>query len=597
MSTHSNANDAGRTDDCGGVLVAVAVDVLRPLTECVRHPNIVLVTPYLPENLREKLFDDIFDDKCLAGFYQRDRDKNETLEPKELFPIIRDLASLRDLPLDLEQCERFANIFDTEGTGVISRNEFVKFARFLIIMSFLQVEEGQRTLELARGDSNKAVWTGTSGRGGSVERRGEVLQARVRDLERQLEGNRERQQGTAQLAAAGGLDAAAEEKVLYRLRTQLDTAQLELRKHHERQEELLRSIGHVAEIEARVPDLRRQLREHHDRFLAHMAAAGNLDKQEGAQRAAGEELTKRSLDSDRQLRTAHEELLKHRKRQEELRRSIEHDPNIEALRCCVPKHALLADVLRCCVPKDPATIVTIQQPSGCDLHEYVSSHGKLNVDQSLALAKDLFSAVDHLHENGIVHGDVAAKNIVLHRDRFLLSGFGRATVFDVAQMRRHDGYKSDLFGVGATLYFAATGLSPCEGAKLGGRVEFAGVPEWFKRFVLESLKDPDRRRLLHMVEEDLRQRSPRQEAQPVREQAQDQEQLSSLGREAPATATTTCTFSTVSDISSQGRAIMAMAENLGEEVESEEALRIGRAMEQSEARSEARRAARRAARR
>merc|ERR1712232_499150 len=58
------------------------------------------------------------------------------------------MTEAHHLALDLAQCKRFAAIFDDANTGVISRSEFVNFARFLMVMSWLQTEDGQNILEL-----------------------------------------------------------------------------------------------------------------------------------------------------------------------------------------------------------------------------------------------------------------------------------------------------------------------------------------------------------------------------------------------------------------------------------------------------------------
>jgi len=56
--------------------------------------------------------------------------------------------------VDTEECQRFVQIFDSRGDGVIHEDEFLEFARFLCVMSFLhspegkiQVEEGMQVLE------------------------------------------------------------------------------------------------------------------------------------------------------------------------------------------------------------------------------------------------------------------------------------------------------------------------------------------------------------------------------------------------------------------------------------------------------------------
>ena len=48
------------------------------------------------------------------------------------------------MPMTEAKCRRFTALFDTDGNGVIQRDEFIEFAQFLTVMNFLtNTEEGQ----------------------------------------------------------------------------------------------------------------------------------------------------------------------------------------------------------------------------------------------------------------------------------------------------------------------------------------------------------------------------------------------------------------------------------------------------------------------
>mmetsp|Transcript_55998 Transcript_55998/g.92771 ORF Transcript_55998/g.92771 Transcript_55998/m.92771 type:complete len:1019 (+) Transcript_55998:3-3059(+) len=115
------------------------------------------VIPYLPDQLRDELLSEQFTMVCLKSFSELDKDGNGTLEPAELYPIIMDMTSAHSLSLDIEQCARFTDIFDDAKNGVINKDEFVNFVRFLMVMAFLHTEDGQRTLELAVIDMQEAA--------------------------------------------------------------------------------------------------------------------------------------------------------------------------------------------------------------------------------------------------------------------------------------------------------------------------------------------------------------------------------------------------------------------------------------------------------
>merc|ERR1719188_1833939 len=81
---------------------------------------------------------------CHQHFDELDVDKSGTLEPVELIPVIIDLCQALPDSLDLTKAERFTRLFDTHGNGVIMRDEFIEFAQFLTVMSFLESEKGAK---------------------------------------------------------------------------------------------------------------------------------------------------------------------------------------------------------------------------------------------------------------------------------------------------------------------------------------------------------------------------------------------------------------------------------------------------------------------
>eukprot|EP00913_Durusdinium_trenchii_P028822 g27026.t1 len=79
--------------------------------------------PYLPGWLRNDLLSEKFVTECIAFFQELDKDQNGTLEPEELFPMVRNMADAHSMALDLGQCQRFASIFDDNGDGLIELDE------------------------------------------------------------------------------------------------------------------------------------------------------------------------------------------------------------------------------------------------------------------------------------------------------------------------------------------------------------------------------------------------------------------------------------------------------------------------------------------
>lgn len=104
------------------------------------------VLPYLPPWLKDELLSDAFTLNCLDRFAELDQDNSGALDPTELFDAIIEMTNAHTRALDLDQCRRFTAIFDDSGVGTIDQKEFVNFARFLMVMGFLQTEDGSALL-------------------------------------------------------------------------------------------------------------------------------------------------------------------------------------------------------------------------------------------------------------------------------------------------------------------------------------------------------------------------------------------------------------------------------------------------------------------
>mmetsp|Transcript_13607 Transcript_13607/g.29985 ORF Transcript_13607/g.29985 Transcript_13607/m.29985 type:complete len:1122 (-) Transcript_13607:216-3581(-) len=127
-------------------------DLLKELSEdrnAIQH-----VIPYLPHWIRDELLSEAFTMECMETFSQLDQDRNNVLTPNELMPVVLAMSKAHHLSLNEEQCKRFTDIFDDLQNGVITRGEFVNFARFLMVMGYLKSQEGQAVRQIAMRDTS-----------------------------------------------------------------------------------------------------------------------------------------------------------------------------------------------------------------------------------------------------------------------------------------------------------------------------------------------------------------------------------------------------------------------------------------------------------
>jgi serine/threonine protein kinase len=123
---------------------------------------------------------------------------------------------------------------------------------------------------------------------------------------------------------------------------------------------------------------------------------------------------------------------------------------------------------------------TMPYISGQTLGTRLRSSGRLELRESLLIARDIGDALDHAHAHGVVHRDVKPDNIFLGVDGAYLMDFGLAITSDSepnsgidwqgliagtpaymspeqASGNRVEGWRSDFFSLGCVLYEMLTG--------------------------------------------------------------------------------------------------------------------------------------------
>ena len=103
----------------------------------------------LPEAMQTKLSSDEFIDDALSEFNGLDRDGNGVLTPDELFPIVEDLLGFSSWAISLEHCYQLADVFDDNGDGVISAEEFVELVKFMAVANHRIVHSSEPQAQLS----------------------------------------------------------------------------------------------------------------------------------------------------------------------------------------------------------------------------------------------------------------------------------------------------------------------------------------------------------------------------------------------------------------------------------------------------------------
>ena len=135
------------------------------------------------------------------------------------------------------------------------------------------------------------------------------------------------------------------------------------------------------------------------------------------------------------------------------------------------------------IEEDGNAFIVMELISGRTLADLVADGGPLDDKRAARIARDVLGALDIAHSTGIVHRDVKPANVMITDDGLTkLADFGIASVKDdpkitatglvlgspsymAPEQATHgeSGPSADLWGLGATLYYAIEGAPPFEG--------------------------------------------------------------------------------------------------------------------------------------
>ncbi|MCL1795350.1 MAG: Stk1 family PASTA domain-containing Ser/Thr kinase [Clostridia bacterium] len=156
----------------------------------------------------------------------------------------------------------------------------------------------------------------------------------------------------------------------------------------------------------------------------------------------------------------------------------------EALAASRMSHPNIANLLDVGAEEDGTRYLVIEYVPGKTLKEYIRENGTLRPEMASQIIIRVLAAVQHAHQNGVIHRDIKPQNILIDKNGAIkVSDFGIARVAN-AQTASHEGdaamgsvyyfspeqakgaetdEKSDIYSVGVMFYEMLTGRVPFTG--------------------------------------------------------------------------------------------------------------------------------------
>lgn len=130
------------------------------------------------------------------------------------------------------------------------------------------------------------------------------------------------------------------------------------------------------------------------------------------------------------------------------------------------------------LPVPPSSLSTPQSYAPCTLRAVLEARGRLPVPECITIGLSLSTALQHLHEQGLVHRDIKPSNVIFVKGEAKLGDIGLVTdAGDTQSIVGTEGYlppegpgtpQADLYSLGKVFYEMSTGLD---------RRRFAELPE------------------------------------------------------------------------------------------------------------------------
>jgi len=198
---------------------------------------------------------------------------------------------------------------------------------------------------------------------------------------------------------------------------------------------------------------------------------------------------------------------------------IENNPEIKSLlMLCHPNIVEMYDYWQ----EADCIFIVFEYCNGGNMHDIIVEHGALPFGSLLSYTKQIMSAIQFCHTNGISHSDIKPQNIIIDKHgRAKLADFGLSQIIqggaisayfhgsplslapEVLKKVPYDPFKADIWSLGVTFYIMATGHAPWKASSRsdylnqivsGTEIYYGGVNPEYSQFLQYMMDiEPSRR--------------------------------------------------------------------------------------------------------
>ena len=232
-------------------------------------------------------------------------------------------------------------------------------------------------------------------------------------------------------------------------------------------------------------------------------------------------------------------VIKHLHREAKILQKLSHPNIIQVCRACRrcgrmravwPTPAPASQLYEVIETEDDYVLV-MEQCSGGEVLDYIVAHGRLKEKEARKFTRQILSALDHMHQQGIVHRDIKPENLLLDANlNVKIIDFGLSNFYDgktslktrcgsfeysapeLIGSKPHVGSEIDLFTLGVNLYAMLTGELPFQ----SDNITVVYHMQLRQQYRMPSVSESCQQLLRRLLNPDPKERATHEELRKVR---------------------------------------------------------------------------------